>query len=205
MVPPPVIRDCIRLLKKNDKERFMWMTEVTEGYLDSDEEDALHKEIDCITLHQETLENKTEDWWEKHWARSFNQLALNITDVERAYTILQHILCCSFPAGIQPDADPMLSMENVSRALVVLGTNIRTLDLDKAVAEVHDRMPDFRLLMTPKERANSDKISGKVRFSTLIAASSAFRQAILHMDVDAVLCLVCKSSLSEIFDEKLAR
>jgi hypothetical protein len=84
--------------------------------------------------------------------------------------------------------------------------NIHKLDLDKAVEQVHTCIKPLRLLLAPKaRRANTDKISGKVRFSTLVAASSIFRHAVLSMEVDRTLCLFCKSSLSQIFREDHAR
>lgn len=206
IVPPPAIRECFRLLKKSDKKVFRKTTEVTEGFIDSDEEDALHKEIDAVSEFFEASEARFEGWWEKQGARLFNQLALNIVQAEGAYTTLHQIMVSSMPAGKKPDPDPLLQTENVARAFVVLQANTRTLDLDKAVSQVHDRMKDLRLLLTPlQRRANSDTASGHVRFSTLIAASSVCRASILHMDVNATLCLFCKSSLSEIFNEQQAR
>lgn len=206
-VPPVAIRECFRLLRKSDKKKFQWMTEAIEGFLDSDVEESLHNEIDSMTnCAEENLRHEKEDWWEKEAARLFNSLALKIVQVEAAYMILHGVLCVSLPAGRRPDADPMLSMDNVARALVALATNTRNLDLDKAVEEVHSNIKAFRLLQTPKaRRANTDMISGYVRFSTLVSASSLFRGAILSMDVDRTLCLFCKSILSEMFNEEQAR
>ena len=163
-------------------------------------------EIDFMTISADDNLLRAEDWWEKEAARMFNSLALKIVQVEAAYMILHQVLCVSLPAGSRPDADPMLSMDNVARALVSLATHTRNLDLDKAVEQVHSNLKPFRLLQTPKaRRANTDTISGFVRFSTLVAASSVFRGAILTMDVDRTLCLFCKSILSESFNEEQAR
>jgi hypothetical protein len=106
------IRECFRMLKRSDKKRYMWLTEATEGFLDSDEEESLHCEIDNITAVQEAwLLNTKEDWWEKEASRLFNSIALQIVTVESAFSILQQVLCSSLPAGLEPDADPMLGME----------------------------------------------------------------------------------------------
>ena len=106
------IRECFRMLKRSDKKQYMWSTEATEGFLDSDEEESLHCEIDNITAIQEAwLLNTKEDWWEKKAARLFNSIALHIVTVESAFSILQQVLCSSLPAGLEPDADPMLGME----------------------------------------------------------------------------------------------
>jgi ferredoxin len=94
----------------------------------------------------------------------------------------------------------------VARALVSLRAHIDHLDLDKIVEEVHHCIKPFRLLLTPKaRRSNTDAISGIVRFSTLVAASSIFRNAILSMDVDKTLCVFCKSCLAEVFREHDAK
>jgi len=102
------------MLKKSNKKGFTWMTEATEGFFDSDEEDALHCEIDRITANQDAqdaLGYVKEDWWEREAARLFNSLSLQIATIESAFSILQQVLCCSLPAGMEPDTDPMLSME----------------------------------------------------------------------------------------------
>ena len=89
---------------------------------------------------------------------------------------------------------------------MAMRANTHKLDLDKAVEQVHTCIKPLRLLLTPKaRRANTDTISGKVRFSTLVAASSIFRNSILLMEVDRTLCLLCKSSLSHVFSEDHAR
>jgi hypothetical protein len=108
------IRQCFNMLKKSNKKGFTWMTEATEGFLDSDEEDALHREIDSITAtqdRQDALGYVKEDGWEREAARLFNSLSLQIATIESAFSILQQILCCSLAAGMEPDTDPMLSME----------------------------------------------------------------------------------------------
>ena len=106
------IRECFRMLKRSDRKHYTWLTEATEGFLDSDEEESLHCEIDNITAIQEAwLLNTKEDWWEKEAARLFNSIALQIVTVESAFSILQQVLCSSLPAGLEPDADPMLGME----------------------------------------------------------------------------------------------
>ena len=205
-IPPFALQDCFEMLKKRDKKRFLWMTEAAEGFLDSDEEDALHGEVDGMNRFQDNLDQKrSEMWWEKHAARLFNQLALTIVDVESSFKLLHQILIASLPQNLRPDADPLLVMETLSRALVALRTNTSQLDLDKMVEEVHLAIKPFRLLLTPKERrANKDEPSGQVRFSTLVAASSAFKDAILNMDVNKTLCDLMKSRLSYFFNEAQA-
>ena len=195
------------MLKKSDKKRFIWMTEATEGFLDSDEEDALHKEIDGITDFMEVQATQiSEMWWEKQAARMFNNLALHITEMEQSYKLLHQILCASLPGHTRPDADPMLHMENVARALVSVSGSIHSMDLDKVVDEVHACIKPFKLLQTPKERrANKDEPSGQLRFSTLVAASTTFRDSILTMQVDSTLCDLMKSNLSSIFSEEQGR
>ena len=205
-VPPTIIRECFQLIKKGDQQKYRWMTEASEGFLDSDVEQSLHIEIDNITSTQDLIEHNVEVWWEKHGSKLFTQLALNIVNTEQAYMLLHNILCSSLPVGVKPEADPMLATEHVARGLVALYTSTRTMDLDKAVEEVHGCMKAFRLLQTPKERrANKDEASGNLRFSTLVSASPSFRTAIFTMDVDQTLCLLMKSSFSEIFDEAQAR
>ncbi len=96
--------------------------------------------------------------------------------------------------------------QSVARALVSLRAHVDHVDLDKIVEEVHQCIKPFRLLLTPKaRRSNTDAISGIVRFSTLVAASSTFRNAILSMDVDKTLCVFCKSCLAEVFREHHAK
>jgi len=207
-VPPKIIREAFQLLKKSDKKRFIWMTEATEGFLDSDEEDALHKEVDRITEVQEyALEHfSTEDWWSKKAARLFNQLALHITQAEQAYMLLFNVLSLGLPMGVITEADPKITPEHIAKSLVSLKTATRNIDLDKVVEEAHACIKPFRLLLTPKgRRENKDEATGEIRMSTLIASSSTFRNAILEMDVDKTLCLVMKSKLSEIFDEAQVR
>jgi hypothetical protein len=205
-VPTAAVRECSSLLKKSDKKRYILMTEATEGFLDSDEEDSLHQEIDNMTIVQNNDETLSEDWWERHGARLFNQLALHIVNIEHSYMLLHQVMCCSLPTGERPDADPMLNMENVGRALVVLETNSRLVDLDKCVEETHTCMKPFKLLLTPKaRRANTDQQAGTVRFSTFVAASSIFRGAILNMNVDSKLCVFCRSILGDFFDEQHGR
>lgn len=205
-VPTAAVRECSSLLKKSDKKRYMLMTEATEGFLDSDEEDSLHQEIDSMTSVFNDSESHSEEWWEKHGARLFNQLALHIVHMEHSYMLLHQVMCCSLPAGQRPDPDPMLNMENVARALVVLETNSRLVDLDKCVEETHTCMKPFKLLLTPKaRRANTDQPAGTVRFSTFVAASSVFRGAILNMNVDSKLCVFCKSILGDFFNEGQGR
>jgi len=205
-VPPTIIRECFRLIKKSDKKQFKWLTEATEGFLDSDEEDNLHKEIDSIALTQEIMDKKEETWWEKHGAKTFNQLSLNLSTHERAIQLLHNIFSSWLPMGLEPESDPMLGANEIARGLVVLGASSRTMDLDACVEEVHYNLKPFRLLMTPKERReNKDEISGNLRFSTLVAASPTFRNAIFGMDTDRTLCLLLKSRLGVIFDEKQCR
>ena len=206
-VPPTCIRECFQMLKKSDKNQFQWMTEATEGFLDSDEEDELHAEVDSISsVHEQELELHSEDWWSKAGAKMFNQLALNIVNAEQAYKLLYFILSNEQPIGIRPDADPMLAVAAIARSLVQLKTNTRQLDLDKCVAEVHGCIKPFRLLLTPKgRRENKDEPAGVVRFSTLVAASPTFRNAILSMEVDRTLCLAMKSKLAEVFNEEQTR
>ena len=70
------------------------MTEATEGFLDSDEEDALHREIDSITAtqdRQDALGYVKEDGWEREAARLFNSLSLHIATIESAFSILQQV------------------------------------------------------------------------------------------------------------------
>ena len=206
-VPPPVIRDCFRMLKKSDKKEYAWITDLNEGALDSDEEMLLHEEIDGIDINQAVSDAKHEGWWEKHGAKLFNQLALQIVHVEGVYTLLRQILCASLSEEMRPDADPFLSMENVARTLVAMHAHSKKVDLDKILAEVHDSVRGFRLLMTPKERRsrNLEQISGKVRFSDLVSASSMFRQAILAMGVDVTLCTLMRSKFNDIFTEEQCR
>jgi hypothetical protein len=71
------------MLKKSNKKGFTWMTEATEGFFDSDEEDALHCEIDRITANQDAQEARfcvKEDWWEREAARLFNSLSLQVVN-----------------------------------------------------------------------------------------------------------------------------
>ena len=208
-IPPLTIRDCTRMLKKVDKRRFMSMTEATEGFLDTDDEEELHFEIDSIAYYLEEIESKRRGvdlYWEKHAAKLFNQLALHIVEVEQAFKILHQIMCASMSSQEQPDADPMLSLENVARGLVVMQASSDNLDLDKCVQEVHTCLKPFKLLQTPKaRRANKDEASGELRFSSLVAASSTFRHAVQSMQVDEILCYVMKSKLHEFFTEDEAR
>ena len=84
--------------------------------------------------------------------------------MENAYAILHQVLCCTFPKGHRPDADPLFDIDSIARGLVVLGTNTRKLDLDKAIDQTHASLKAFRLLQTPIERrANKDKVAGEVR------------------------------------------
>ena len=209
-VPPILIRECFQLLKKSDKKKFKWMTEATEGLanIDSDEEDELHLEIDNITAEQELAQeaHNREDHWEKTGARIFNQLALNIVNTEMAYMLLHHILCHAFPMGKRPPADPLLLPRDIARGLVSLRVVTRKVNLDKCFEEAHSCMKAFRLLLTPQgRRENKDQASGVIRFSTLLAASSTFRSAILDMEVDRLLCLLMQSKLAHFFDEDEAR
>ena len=205
-IPPMKIRECSRMLRKSDKIRFKRMTEMTEGMIDSDTEEALHTEIDSITHAVDKIEGRGEDWFQKTGARMFNQLALHIVNVEHAFKILHQVLCTFLPKGIRHEANPMISMDNLARALVVLQANTRQIDLDKIVEHVHEQMKPFRLLVTPKERrADKDKPSGSPRFSKMIAASSVFRDAILTMDVDQILCKLMKSKMCGYINEELGR
>jgi len=205
-VPPVLIRECFTLLKKSDKKQFQWMTEATEGFLDSDEEASLHAETDSIQSTMEKLEHHNEDWWEKHGAKLFNQMAMSLSQNERAMQLLHRIFSSWRPLGLLPEADPMLGTNEVARGLVVLGASSRSLDLDACVDEVHQHLKAFRLLMTPKERReNKDDISGNLRFSNLVSASSTFRNAILNMDVDRTLCSLLKSRCAQLFGEKHCR
>lgn len=90
------------------------MTEATEGFLDSDEEDALHSEIDSITSHQVDLEANNEDYCEKRAARLFNQLALHIVDMEKSYLLLHNICITSIVHNTE--SDPKLSMVGCIRS-----------------------------------------------------------------------------------------
>jgi len=209
-VPPTVVRECFQLLKKADKKKFKWMTEATEGLanISSDEEDELHRELDSITTEQELAQeaHTREDHWQKTGAKIFNQLALNIVNTEVAYMLLHHILCHALPMGKKPPADPLLLPRDIARGLVVAKVGTRKVNLDKCFEEAHNCIKSFRLLQTPIERReNKDKAGGMVRFSTLVAASPTFRNAILEMDVDRKLCLLMQSKLSRIFNEDQAR
>jgi hypothetical protein len=186
------------------------MTEVTEGYLDSDEEDSLRAETDSIELFRMNMElkavnNASAASWHKQAARMFNQLSLHIVKVENTFRLLHQILCTTLPKGQSWDADPLVGMSSISRALIALQCDTRNLDLDKIVEQTHAQMKPFRLLQTPKERRlNKDKPSGRLRFSNIVAASSAFRDAILCMDVDRNLCKLMKSKLSPVLNEEQA-
>lgn len=194
------------MLKKSDKKRFKWMTEATEGFLDSDEEDALHAEIDSMHEQNEAGLSKSEEWWEKHAARMFNQIAMNIVSTEQAFMLVHSIMCSSLESNHKPAADPLLATQQIARSLVVLRTATRNIDLDKVVDETHAWIKPFRLLLSPKERReNKDEPSGVIRLTTLVAGSATFREAILRMDVDRTLCLLMKSKLHEIFNEEQAR
>ena len=82
----------------------------------------------------------------------------------------------------------------------------RKFNLDKCFEEAHSCLKAFRLLQTPiQRRDNKDKASGVVRFSVLCAASKTFRNAILDMDVDKILCLVMRSKLAHVFNEDETR
>ena len=205
-IPPIKIRECSRMLRKSDRSRFQRMTEMTEGMIDSDTEEALHAEIDSITQAVDKIEGREDGWFQKTGARVFNQLALHIVEVEHAFKILHQVLCTFLPKGFRHEADPMVSMDNLARALVVLQAKTRQVDLDKIVEDVHEQMKAFRLLVTPKERrADKDKPSGRPRFSKMIAASSVFRDAILTMDVDQTLCKLMKSKMCGYINEELGR
>ena len=204
-IPALAIRECTRLLKKSDTKTLLSMTDVRDGALDSDEEKDLHDEIDSLTAFQELVESrrsKSGMWWERQAAKQFNQLALHIVEVEHAFKLLYQVLCAALPTMQQPDADPIFSLQSISRALVALKSYTGNLDLDKCVEEVHRCMKPFKLLQTPKERRqNADEPSGDLRFSTLVSASSMFRDCILNMTVDKTLCHLMKSKLREFFNE----
>ena len=207
-IPHSSIRECTRMLKKLDSKTLKSMPAAMDSVLDSDEENDLHDEIDCMTFFIENMESKAnvDLWWERQAAKLFNQLALQIVEIERAVKLLHQIFCASLPAMQRPDADPILGLENLSRGLVTMQSNIEAVDLDECIAEVHACLKPFKLLMAPKERAASkDEATGQVRFSTLVAASSTFRRSILTMKIDNNLCHLMKSKVSEFFDESQAR
>ena len=205
-ITPTIIREFSRMVRKKDKHEFQRMTEMTEGMIDSDLEEELHQEIDSITATVDDIEKKRDGWWEKQGARMFNQLALHIVAVESAFKILHQIMCTSLARGQRHEADPLISAEHLARAFVTMQVTTRHLDLDKIVENVHHYMKPFRLLVSPKERReNKDKPSGLLRFSTMISASTVFRNAILKMDVDEILCKLMKSKMSEFINEELGR
>lgn len=172
----------------------------------TDEEDALHAEIDSMISQVEAVEDKYEDWWEKQAARMFNQIAMNVVNTEAAFMLLHRIMCASVHSTGRPQPDPLLATDHVARSLVVLRCATRHMDLDKAVEETHGCIKAFRLLLSPKERReNKDEANGVIRLTTLVAGSPTFREAILNMGVDRTLCLLMKSKLAEIFDEEQAR
>lgn len=120
--------------------------------------------------------------------------------------LLHHILCHALPVGKRPPADPLLLPRDIARGLVSLRVATHKFNLDKCFEEAHNCLKAFRLLQTPIERReNKDQASGVVRFSSLVAASSTFRSAILDMDVDRILCLIMQSKLAHVFNEDEAR
>ena len=120
--------------------------------------------------------------------------------------LLHHILCHALPVGNRPPADPLLLPRDIARGLVSLRVATRKFNLDKCFEEAHSCLKAFRLLQTPiQRRDNKDKASGVVRFSVLCAASKTFRNAILDMDVDKILCLVMRSKLAHVFNEDETR
>ncbi len=151
-VPSAKIRECSRMVRKSDKKTFRLMTEATEGFLDSDEEDALHAEIDNIHLQAELEEGKSEEWWERQAARQFNQIALNIVNTEHAFLLFHEIMTSGFTPNLKPDSDPLLATEHIARSLVVLRTETRRMNLDQIVQDTHSCIKPFRLLLSPKER-----------------------------------------------------
>ena len=151
-VPSARIRECSRMVRKSDKKTFRLMTEATEGFLDSDEEDALHTEIDKIQLQAELAEGRSDEWWERQAARQFNQIALNIVNTEHAFMLVHQIMTSGFPRDLKPDSDPHLATEYIARSLVVLRTATRRMDLDLMVQDTHGCIKPFRLLLSPKER-----------------------------------------------------
>ena len=204
--PPALIRECYAIMRKSSKKEATSLAAESAGILDSDEEEALHREVDNISKTQENEDGQYEGWWEKNAAKLFNQLSLNVVHLEQTLMLLHHIFCCGLAQGQKPEPDPLLTTNHVARGLVALHTPTKDLDVDACVAEVHAQYKPFRLLLTPLERrANKDEISGELRFSSLIAASKQFRSAIHTMHVDRTLTAVMKSQLAKFFNEEEAR
>jgi len=161
--------------------------------MDSDEENELYEEVDRIAGAQENaLSNDIDPEYES--ARLWNSVALQVVSIETAYQTIYSIFTPSVSQG--KELDPEVPLNNIARALVMLGVKSYEVDLDRILDEVHKGVPHLQWVVS---EGHYEWTGQGVRLSALIGASPSFRKCLVELQICEPLCRIISSPVSSLF------
>jgi hypothetical protein len=179
-----LIQDCKEMVK--NVEKLASKDDKDEGFLNSDDEMELYAEVDRMCAASEQNEEKRVTW-NMVAGQLLTRTALHLGNLESSWELLYKLLRTVADGEEASQADPRLSMENIAHALSSIRAEMKELDLEQVLEDVHSGQKNL-LWAIPREK--QDVRGETVHLMNLITCSPSFRKAMLNMKIDENLCIL---------------